>query len=163
HPPWNVPPLGVRLKIWKEFEAILARHNHVQEDQIRPLGLRGGQTLHPVFGGEHLQRDLLQVHLDQPADLGVVVDHQNLLHRRLLRHPSRDAAVATAPPASRFRRVIHPPGQWVLLWKVAATTPPRNAGSDGRLDSCGTAGRKSSERWHVCLKYMLKPGWQVVS
>ncbi len=66
-----------------EIVAAHLRHHQVQHDQVGLLMPRHEQRLAPVAGGSHLEALLYQVRLEQRAQLGFIIHHQDFLRHRI--------------------------------------------------------------------------------
>src|SRR5262249_18017460 len=86
--------LGVAFDLAQHVEAVALRHDHVEDHQVRVVLVELLQRLLAVEGGDHLEGSLLQIDLDEPDDLGLIVDGENLLHWGVL---GSGEAAATAP------------------------------------------------------------------
>ena len=69
--------LVIRLQLAADLDAVLARHHHVEQDEIGRLRARGDQRLIAVSGRDDLVALPRQAGLEDLEIGRVVVDHQN--------------------------------------------------------------------------------------
>ena len=64
----------------QDAPAVQARHLHVEDDEIRLLGVKPLQPLVAVGGFDHVVAGALEQLLHQSADVGFVVDDEDAAH-----------------------------------------------------------------------------------
>ena len=72
-------PMQLRLQfdLGQQFEAVHARHHHVQQQQVGDVGQGQNQRLFAGTGGEHFVAIARQQRAHRPQVGGLVVDDQN--------------------------------------------------------------------------------------
>ena len=62
-----------------EHQAIIARHHHVEDDEVDGIGLEEGAHLPAVRHRGGAQAVLLEIAGDQLADFAIVIDDQDVI------------------------------------------------------------------------------------
>ena len=75
HDDHDVASRRVRSQLAQDLEAVHHRHHYVEDDQRRARFAGHTQPFLPILRGEHLVRLALQLSLDEPDDMGMIVDH----------------------------------------------------------------------------------------
>src|SRR5207248_11668141 len=91
-----------------ELEAVDPAHHHVEEDEVLPVHVQGGDEAEPVGRLGHLVSLELERHLEHLARLAVVVDDDDLLarvghQRRFSSSPRKGTVLPSSRSCSTFR------------------------------------------------------------
>src|SRR5262249_55421489 len=151
---------GGRRPFAQQRDAIDVRHPDVEQHEVGNLPGARGARLRSVGGDVHLIAFLGEDLLQEPADVCLVIDYENMwsAHACCLRNCSRSRAPAVAervlsftgitmrtraPPSGRLSASIRPPCSSMIFFTIASPSPV----PFGLLVTYGSNTRARSSRW----------------